>query len=238
MQLLLRSQILVLILSLCASTSLATGIADDPTISDDQPKNGFVDLRHIERNAAYTVLVLGYAPHSSTILFGSWDTDEDGAIGGTYTHGLMEDLNLTFGTTYNSKKAGNHSFQYLLNLVHSFGPLNLGGGIGLELGTDTRASRTIGRQNTLTYRFITGYDLPVITFQVVGEKYRYRNPTYRVINARVPNHSTSSNGISSLTIESNYIGFKRFVPYVVVKLKEHEGPIDDTEVRMGIRTTF
>ena len=51
----------------------------------------------------------------------------------------------------------------------------------------------------------------------------------------MPDRDTSTAGKSAATFELTYTGFGDISPYALLKLKEFDGPLDDDELRLGIR---
>jgi len=229
---------IALILLLVTFNANAEGLGDVPNIGLIDPPRGLVDLHHIERNAPYTVLAAAYVFHEKFMGYFSWDTDDDGVFGGLYITDLNDRLSLVGSLAFNSKKAGNHTIMGLVNLNYVIGSGNIGAGVQLEKGTDSDAAGTFGRQDTLSFRVMGGYDFPRVELKVMAEKYNYRNPTYREINSKVPDKDTSPAGLSAVTVEVAYTGFGGTQPYAMYKYKEFEGPLDDNEVRLGIRWIF
>ncbi len=218
----------------------AEGIADAPTLplEVEAPKRLLIDFHHIERNASFTVLAAAYAFNENFLGYFSWDTDDDGVIGGLYINDFAENFNVIGGLVFNDKKAGNHSIMGLTHINYVVGNASIGVGLQLERGLDTKVANTIGKQNTLTYRIIGEYTFPKVTLEVIAEKYDYRNVTYRAFNRTVPDRDTSTAGKSAATFELTYTGFGDISPYALLKLKEFDGPLDDDELRIGLRWLF
>ncbi len=221
-------------------TAYAEGIGDSPTLPLDieESRRFLIDFHHIERNASFTVLAAAYAFNENFLGYFSWDTDNDGVIGGLYINDFAENFNVIGGLVLNDKKAGNHSIMGLTHVNYVIGNASIGFGLQLERGLDTRVANTIGKQNTLTYRIIGEYTFPKVTLEVIAERYDYRNSTYREFNRTVPDRDTSTAGKSAATIELTYTGFGDVSPYALLKLKEFDGPLDDDELRVGFRWLF
>ena len=154
----------------------AEGIADAPTLplEVEAPKRLLIDFHHIERNASFTVLAAAYAFNENFLGYFSWDTDDDGVIGGLYINDFANNFNVVGGLVLNDKKAGNHSIMGLTHINYVVGNASIGVGLQLERGLDTKVANTIGKQNTLTYRIIGEYTFPKVTLEVIAEKYDYR----------------------------------------------------------------
>lgn len=211
--------------------SIAVGVIEESS-------RGMIDLNHIERNASYTTLAALYAFNDHFLGYVSWDTDDDGIIGGLYVDQLSEKVNLVGVLGYNDKKAGNHSITGLIQLGYAVGNGSIGAGLQLERGTDSRAADTIGKQDTLTYKLIGEYSFSKVDFEVIAEKYDYRNPTFKELNSTVPDENTSTAGLSAIIFEGVFTGFGNVMPYVGLKFKEFDGPLDDDEFKVGVRWAF
>ena len=228
----------VILLLVSATTASAQSLQNTPSIAAMDPPRGLVDVHHIERNAAYSVFALAWFFNDNIIGYFSWDTDDDGIIGGLLVKDLNEQFNVIGALTYNDKKAGNHTVMGFAHLNYNFPNGYVGAGLALEKGTDSDVANTIGKQDTLTYRLLAGYTFANIETEFIYEDYDYRNDTYRALNSTISDKNTSTAGLSAFTVEGAYLGLERIEPYVLLKFKEFEGSGSDDEVRIGFRWMF
>ena len=204
-----------------AGVANAEGLGSSPTLplAVEQPKRFLIDFHHIERNASFTVLAAAYAFNENFLGYFSWDTDDDGVIGGLYINDFANNFNVIGGLVLNDKKAGNHSIMGLTHVNYVVGNASIGVGLQLERGLDTKVANTIGKQNTLTYRIIGEYTFPKAILEIIAEKYDYRNSTYRDFNRTIPDRDTSTAGKSAATFELTYTGFGDIYPVRAAQTK-------------------
>ena len=233
-----RRQLLFVTLLFAAVNASAHSTAEIANVVLDDIPTGLIDLYHIERNASYTTLGGYFAFTEKIIGYASWDTDRDGVLTGLYVSELSEKVSWVGALGFKSNKAGNDAVTAMVHFYYALGNGTIGAGLNLEKGTNTEAAMTVGKQDTLTYRLIGMYDFSSWNVELTLEKFDYRNPTYKEINRRISDENTSANGLSALTIEGQISAFGNVLPYALVKLKEFEGPLDDTEVRIGVRWMF